>query len=230
MSIQLVVFDIAGTTVADRGNINDSFRNAFLSAGISVSPADVDTVMGYRKIEAIRIIIQKYASDMSEDERIIKDIHEVFENSMVKFYETDPALKPLPFVTETFQALQDRNIKVALNTGFTRRITDTILNRLGWLNNSLINKIICSDEVREGRPYPYMIHQLMEQLHIAMVSEVVKVGDTEVDVKEGRNAGCKAVIAVSTGAYTRNQLELYQPDFIIDEMHELIPIIDQLKS
>lgn len=29
MPIQLVVFDIAGTTVADHGNINQTFRDAF---------------------------------------------------------------------------------------------------------------------------------------------------------------------------------------------------------
>ncbi|MEP6948172.1 MAG: hypothetical protein ABI863_02810 [Ginsengibacter sp.] len=30
MNIELVVFDIAGTTIADEGNINDFFRRAFL--------------------------------------------------------------------------------------------------------------------------------------------------------------------------------------------------------
>ena len=60
MSIALVVFDIAGTTVSDNGNINDFFRKAFSNVGIQdVDPYDVDDVMGYRKKEAIQIIIQK---------------------------------------------------------------------------------------------------------------------------------------------------------------------------
>ena len=46
MSIELVVFDIAGTTVADKGNINNVFRKVFLNAGIeNVEAADVDEVM-----------------------------------------------------------------------------------------------------------------------------------------------------------------------------------------
>ena len=229
MQIQLVVFDMAGTTVADRGNINEAFRTAFLSAGITVNADDVDTVMGYRKIEAIKIIINKYAPDLSEDERIIHDIHDVFEKTMIEFYEEDEQLAPLPFTLSAFQLLQERNIKVALNTGFTRSITNAILERLGWIDNPLINTIICSDEVPEGRPYPFMIQNIMQQLLIENVEDVVKVGDTEVDIKEGRNAGCGLVVAVTTGAYTKEQLQKYHPDYIIDSLEELIPLIDQLK-
>ncbi len=47
---------------------------------------------------------------------------------------------------------------------------------------------------------------------------VVKVGDTSVDVLEGQFAGCGLVVAVTTGAYTREQLVEYQPDHIIDSM------------
>lgn len=228
MNIQLVIFDIAGTTVADRGNINEAFRNAFLTVGITVTADDVDIVMGYRKIEAIKIIINKYAPDLSEDERIIKDIHDVFEKSMIEFYEEDEQLEPLPFTLSVFQLLQERKIKVALNTGFTRSITNAILNRLGWIDNPLIDTTICSDEVPEGRPYPFMIQQIMQKLLIENVEDVVKVGDTEVDVKEGRNAGCGLVIAITTGAYSREQLKQYHPDYIIDSLKELLPIIDQI--
>jgi phosphoglycolate phosphatase-like HAD superfamily hydrolase len=53
---------------------------------------------------------------------------------------------------------------------------------------------------------------------------VLKVGDTEVDVNEGRNANCGMVVAVTTGAFTREQLEQYKPDYILDSLAEL-PIL-----
>jgi phosphoglycolate phosphatase-like HAD superfamily hydrolase len=34
------------------------------------------------------------------------------------------------------------------------------------------------------------------------------------------------VVSVTTGAYTRAQLEQYRPDHIIDSLEELIPIIE----
>ena len=192
--------------------------------------SDVDAVMGYRKIEAIKLIIKKYKPAISEDEKLINEIHTVFENNMIEFYEEDKKLEPLPFTLSVFQALQEKNIKVALNTGFTRAITDTILKRLGWIDNPLIDTTICSDEVPEGRPYPFMIQNIMQQLLIENAADVIKVGDTEVDIKEGRNAGCGLVVAVTTGAYLREQLNQHHPDYIINSLNELLPIIDQLKS
>jgi len=226
MNIELIVFDIAGTTVVDRGNINEAFRNAFLHAGYEVDIVDVDKVMGYRKIDAIKIILDKYnRQPQNANGHLIETIHEEFTNSMVEFYKHDHELKPMFFAEDVFDQLQKRGIKVALNTGFTKVITDTILYRLGWNNSALINGVISSDEVQEGRPHPYMIKKIMEQLNIDDAQKVAKVGDTKVDLEEGRNAGCGLVVAVTTGAYTSGQLQQYHPDYIIDSLQELPALI-----
>jgi len=226
MSIQLVVFDMAGTTIADRGNINIAFREAFLSAGIIVEAAEVDKVMGYRKKEAIKIILEQNAPDLVADTRVIEDIHDVFIRNMIDFYEQDPELQPLPYAVQVFTQLKEKGIKIALNTGFTRSIADTLLKRLGWKNVPFIDAVICSDEVAEGRPYPFMIQSLMQQLLIENIKSVAKVGDTEVDIMEGRNAGCGLVVSVSTGACSREELFHYHPDFVIDSLDQLIPLIN----
>lgn len=224
--IALVVFDIAGTTVSDAGNINDCFRDAFAEAGIEVESEEVDTVMGYRKIDAVRIIVEKYSKlERAENEKLIDSIHARFNKLMVAFYQETETLTPLPYAAEIFKWLQERQIRVALNTGFTRVITNALLARLGWGNQPNINRVVCSDEVPEGRPASYMIEHLMSELQISDAKEVVKVGDTEVDIKEGRNAGCGSVIAVTTGAYTRAQLEQYYPDHIIDSLEQLTTIL-----
>lgn len=222
MSIELVVFDIAGTTVSDKGNINEVFRDAFSNAGMDVDAGDVDSVMGYRKKEAIEIIVEKYKPGFEKDEEFIEAIHKDFTKRMVNFYETDEGLSPLPFAEKVFQELQNNKIKVALNTGFTKVITAPILKRLGWDNAPFIDEVICSDEVPEGRPHPYMIEKLMQDLKISYPENVAKVGDTKVDIEEGKNAGCGIVVAVTTGAYTREQLAKYHPDHIIDSL-ELLP-------
>lgn len=226
MSTELVVFDIAGTTVADEGNINDTFRKAFTNAGITnVDRIDVDTVMGYRKKEAIEIIVEKYKPGYEDDEAFINAIHEDFTEQMVKYYQTCEGLVPLPFAEKVFKQLHDNKVKVALNTGFTRAITTPILKRLGWNTASFIDEVICSDEVPEGRPHPFMIKKLMQKLNIAYAEDVAKVGDTKVDIEEGQNAGCGIVVGVTTGACTKAQLIKYQPDFIIDSLEFLPSLI-----
>lgn len=225
MKYQLVVFDMAGTTVKDKGNVNDAFRAAFLESGINVSAADVDTVMGYRKIEAIEIMLKKYLEAMEYDAARIQLIHDSFTEKMVSFYENDLELSALPQVLETFSNLKHNGLKIALNTGFTRVITNVILKKLGWSDHKIIDAVVCSDEVQEGRPHPFMIRKIMELLAVSDAEKVVKIGDTSVDILEGQFAGCGLVVGITTGAYTKEQLLEYQPDHIIDSMQELPALI-----
>ena len=226
MKFELVVFDIAGTTVTDNDNVNDAFRGAFEIEGYPVALADVNHIMGYRKMEAIRILLERFYPAQLNNEELIQDIHNRFVEDMEAYYLQTPDLNALPYAEEIFRQLHSNDIKVALDTGFTKIITDTIIRRLGWDKNGLVDFIISSDEVSQGRPYPYMIQSIMEQLNIADANRVVKVGDTEVDIAEGRNAGCGLVISVTTGSYSREELEKFSPDHIIGSLQELPAILN----
>jgi len=222
---QLVVFDIAGTTVRDKGSVAHSFMTAASEYGIQIPLQEVNKVMGFRKKEAIRMLLDTFYTGQQDKEELIENIHDRFNQLMIRFYEQDPELSPLPHTEETFAWLKGKGIRVALNTGFTRAITDAILHRLGWNGHPVIDCVVCSDEVPQGRPHPFMIRHIMQQLQLSDAQQVVKVGDTEVDVEEGRNAGCGLVVSVTTGAYTRRELEQYHPDRIIDSLAELPPLI-----
>lgn len=226
MHTKMVVFDIAGTTVKDKGNIAETFQQAFLEYDIEVTVEEVNKVMGWRKIDAVKSLLELYRPGATTDHAgLVEKIHDGFTRNMVSFYENDKELAPLPFAEEVFSSLRKSGVKVCLNTGFTDIITQTILVRLGWGKGKMIDDFISSDQVEEGRPHTYMIKELMKRNGITESNAVVKVGDTEVDVMEGRAALCGKVIAVTTGAYTRAQLETYRPDFIIDSLSELIPLL-----
>ena len=227
-SVQLVVFDIAGTTVRDNGSVADAFLSAFRDFGFTMPVEEIKKVMGFRKMDAIVLLLEKFAPEKKDDDVLIDRIHTRFIDKMIEFYRNDDTLAPFPNAEAVFSTLKAQGIKIALNTGFTRSITDTILHRLRWDERSpLIDRVICSDEVAHGRPHPDMIKTLMDELSIVSPDGVLKVGDTEVDVEEGRNAACGTVVSVTTGAYTREQLAYYGPDFIIDDLQELLPIIEQ---
>ena len=218
----LVVFDIAGTTVRDKGNIAEAFIDAFKEFGISVPIEEVNKVMGWRKKDAIIILLDQFTPDNETySDELVDQIHDAFIQNMISFYENDEDLQPLDYAEELFQQLRANNIKVALNTGFTKDITEVILRKLNWREGQMIDFVVCSDEVPEGRPYPYMIQELMKRSEIIDAKQVVKVGDTEVDVQEGRNADCGLVIGITTGAYSKELLEQYMPDKVIDHLSEL---------
>jgi len=86
----LVVFDMAGTTVRDKGNVADSFIRAFQQFGIEVPHEDVNKVMGWRKIDAIQLLLSKYHPAKEKINHVLVDqIHDVFIDNMVTFYERD---------------------------------------------------------------------------------------------------------------------------------------------
>ncbi|HVS95476.1 MAG TPA: HAD-IA family hydrolase [Puia sp.] len=227
-AIQLVVFDIAGTTVRDNGQVAEAFISAFRDFGFQIPVEEVKKVMGFRKIDAIALLLGRFAPECRDDEVLVDRIHTRFIDKMIDFYRNDEQLAPFPYAEELFAELHRKGIRIALNTGFTRSITDTILHRLRWDDrHPYIDKTICSDEVTHGRPYPDMIRTLTADLGIASADHVLKIGDTEVDVEEGRNAGCGTVVSITTGAYSRRQLESYGPDYIIDDLRELLPIVEK---
>lgn len=222
----LVVFDIAGTTVTDKGNVAEAFTNAFEQNNLPIPSDEVNKVMGWRKKDAIKMLLEQYHPTAElNDMEVAAKIHDSFTKNMIAFYEQDHELQPLPFTEDVFRQLKQRGVKIGLNTGFTKVITDVILKKLNWKEGDAIDFVISSDEVPEGRPHPFMIEQLMFKSGIDDVLKVVKVGDTEVDVLEGRNAGCGLVVSVTTGAYTREALKAYEPDKIIDGLNELPSLI-----
>lgn len=223
MSVKLAVFDIAGTTVADDNAVAIAFKNAFDVYGYSIKEEDVKPLMGYKKPVAIQIMLEKLGAEF--DEELVNDIHDEFEVAMLDHYEYSPDVKAMPGAENVLQNLKEKGIRIALNTGFSKSIADTIVNRLQWMERGLVDDYIASDEVEEGRPQPYMIQTLMERAGIDDANEVIKIGDTEVDINEGRNAGCLLVVAVTTGAFTKEQLAPYKPDHIIDDLSQLQSLI-----
>ena len=223
--IQLVVFDIAGTTVKDNGNVADSLVYAFQKFGYNISKVEANLLMGYKKTAAITMLLKKhYQDELLSNENLVDSIHEVFIEHMVDYYENED-IQPMQKTLETFEALHADKILVALNTGFPKIVTDTILKKLGWQNSTLIDCVISSDEVENGRPHSDMIKKIMTELNIEDSKNVAKVGDTSVDIEEGINAGCGLVISVTTGAFSKAQLEQNNAAHIVDEISDIIPLI-----
>lgn len=229
LPIKLVVFDLAGTTVKDGGEIAIYFEKAMHAFGYHIPHEDIYPLMGYKKPEAIRMMLEKYEPEAGRIKRsLIKEIHDLFEENMIEFYRTTDDLKPLPFAEEIFIWLKERDVRIGFDTGFSKAIADTIMERLGWIESGMADWMVASDEVPAGRPYPFMIERMMQWSGITDSKQVVKIGDTEVDVMEGKNAGCLLSVAVTTGAFTREELLPYKPDHIIDTLEEFIPILSQL--
>jgi phosphonatase-like hydrolase len=221
--IDLVVFDLAGTTVDDGDAVNACLRATLAAAGIEADPAVVNTVMGLPKPEALRRLVEQLdpprGVPLSADH--LNAMHEDFTKRMRHYYATDPAVRAIPGATAAFAAVRRAGVKVALNTGFFRPIADVLLARLGWTCPAVFDADVTSDEVPRGRPHPDMIRHLMQRLGVADVRRVAKVGDTRADLEEGANAGCGLVIGVTTGSYSREQLHACPHSYVVGSVADV---------
>jgi phosphonatase-like hydrolase len=220
MTTRLVIFDLAGTTVHDPGAVNRCFLEAMQAAGLDADPAEIDAVMGLPKPEAFRLLIGRSPGGAGALGRL-DEIHADFVARMLDYYRTDPAVAEVEGVSRLFADLRKAGVLVGLNTGFSREITRTILDRLGWERAALVDASVSSDEVARGRPAPDMIARLMTELGVEQASAVAKVGDAPADLQEGTNAGCGLVVGVTWGSHSRSQLERHPHTHIVDAVEEL---------
>lgn len=224
MNIELVVFDMAGTTVSEGGAVYQALRATLAENGLEVTDEALHQVKGMDKREALRVLIEQ-SSLRQELLPGLDAIHEDFVERMITFYRTDPTVREMPGASATFRQLKQHGIQVALNTGFSRNIAQILIDRLDWERDGLIDASVTSDEVERGRPHPLMIRRLMQQCGVTEARCVAKVGDAPADLLEGANADCGLVIGVTQGSSTRAQLALLPHDYLIETVAELPAVL-----
>lgn len=101
-------------------------------------------------------------------------------------------------VVETVGVLNFRNIQVAATTGYNREMMAIVLEKAAE-QGFVPQAALCAGDVPCGRPAPWMIFHLMEQLNVFPGSAVVKIGDTLADIEAGLNAGVWTVGVTVTG-------------------------------
>jgi phosphonatase-like hydrolase len=221
-AFRLAVFDVAGTTVLDGDAVAECLL-AVVAKRVPVSMEEVLEVMGMPKPVAIRRLLSRPGINQGgELETAVHEAHEKFRAAMIERYRHG-SIAPAEGTERVFVALRRAGIRVALDTGFSRDILQTILDRLGW-SNGAIDFSIASDEVAHGRPQPDLIYRAMALANVGDSSRVAKIGDTPSDMEQGLAARCGCVVGVTYGTHTREQLS--RPGVhTIDRLPDLLPLL-----
>ncbi|HEY9001362.1 MAG TPA: phosphonatase-like hydrolase [Mucilaginibacter sp.] len=222
--IKMVVFDMAGTTIDENNVVYKTVQKAINEAGFNLTLEQVLAQgAGKEKLKAIKDVLSTYAGN--NDEALAKQIYQSFISQLAEAYRKLEIL-PQPNATELFAGLKKRGILTVLNTGYDRQTAHTIIKKLGWEKGKEFDELVTATEVHKNRPNPDMIWYAMKEFGIEDSKTVIKVGDSTIDIEEGKNAGCALSIGITTGAHVYEQLESAQPDYIINNLIDLVPIID----
>ncbi len=220
----LVVLDMAGTTVADDGLVEQAFTVA--AERLGEDPATmidhVRATMGESKISV-------FGHLLGGDEDRARQANLAFEEAYGELV-ADGRIAPIPGAAETIATLQEQGRTVVLTTGFARVTQDAILDALGW--RDLVGLTLCpADAGGRGRPYPDMV--LAAFLRTGAVDDVRRIvvaGDTSYDMLSGVRAGAGIVTGVLTGAHGEAALAEHGADRVLPSIAGLPALLRECEA
>lgn len=236
MNVELVIFDMAGTTVRDKKEVETCFAQALKQSGLNISEERILALQGWAKNKVFHLLwAEQIGEDHPEFAEKAAASYSLFRKILENHYKEHPVV-PQPFAEDVLIWLKENNIKTALTTGFYREVTDILLKQLGWNKgldeyyrgdeDSMIDLSICSDDVEKGRPAPDMIHLAMEKLQITDKSKIVNVGDTPSDLQSAEAAKVGLSVGVLNGTHSKSQLESLAYDVLVSDLSGLKEFIN----
>lgn len=199
-AVDLVVLDIAGTTIEEHGAVYVALEDAVVAAGGRPGRADIDAWMGADKHQAIAHLLTAADGPDSlpcQDAELVEGVYQNFRRLLSAAYADRPPA-PIKGVPQALARLRAHGVAIALTTGFTREVTTPLLRSVGW-DCGVVDTVVTVDDVPAGRPAPYLVFRAMERLGIHQVARVLVAGDTARDLEAGTNAGAGFVVGVLTG-------------------------------
>jgi phosphonoacetaldehyde hydrolase len=184
--IPAVILDWAGTMI-DHGCLAPvaAIRSVLSRHGVVATDEMIRGGMGLPKRDHLRNLLSGLGRESDTDA-----LYPELELAMLEEIARHAVL--VPGALTFFHLLREQGVRVGTTTGYTRqmmRVVSEAAARQGYLPDA----VVTPDDVPTGRPAPFMVFENARLLGIWPLWWCVKVGDTPVDVEEGRNAGCWTV-------------------------------------
>jgi phosphonoacetaldehyde hydrolase len=208
MKLRAVVLDWAGTIVdfGSRAPVA-AIECVFAAAGVPVTIPEVRESMGLAKKAHMRSILEiprvrqawalKHGYVPAETD--VERLYAEFVPSQIRVLANHSQL--IPGVAEAVARMRARELKIGTTTGYNRAMLDYLLGRAA-AQGFVPDSAVCPDDVRAGRPLPWMCYLTAMRLDVYPLWAFVKIGDTPADIEEGRNAGMWTIGVTRTGNET----------------------------
>jgi phosphoglycolate phosphatase len=212
--IELVCFDMAGTTMIDNGLVLEAFHRTIDEMGVGGDEAEaaeryvLDT-MGQSKIEVFTALFASRAPIANE----------AFESHFLDAAQ-ELGVSEIPGATSTVRTLQGFGLRVALTTGFSPVTREALIDLLGW--SDLFEVRVSPADAGRGRPAPDMLLTCALRSRVTATSSLMAVGDTASDMMAGRRAGAGSCVGVLSGTDDEHRLLASGADEVITSVVDLL--------
>lgn len=219
MTIELICFDMAGTTVNDHGLVLEAFRRTIEDLDVvgdeaTKAEAYVIETMGQSKIEVFSVLFNDRAEAANEafERHFVEAAHEV-------------GVSEVPGAREAIETMKSRGIAVAFTTGFSPSTREALIELLGW--SDLVSLRVSPADAGRGRPAPDMVLLCALTTRVSAMQTVMVVGDTASDMQAGQRAGVGQCVGVLSGTDDHARLMASGADLVVNSVADL-PKLDTL--
>lgn len=212
-----ILFDMDGTLLDTLDDLHTSVNYALEQSGLPLVTLDeTREAAGYGSIVLIEMLTKHtFVTGSPEFQRVFDDF-----NTHYKAHCND-ATRPYDGIMELLPALAERGLKMAIVSNKVQPETEAL--RKLWFAD-FIPVAVGRVEGIAPKPDPAMAFKALELLG-SCPKDAWFVGDSQPDVRTGKNAGCMSV-GCTWGFRDFATLEEEYPDFIIDSPFELLDIVD----
>jgi pyrophosphatase PpaX len=213
--INTVLFDLDGTLIDTNELIISSFLHTFEHYYPNqYKREDVLPFLGPTLRETFETMDASKVDDMIATYRTYNLAHH------------DTLVTEFPTVLETVKVLKETGYKVGI---VTTKLSDVVMKGLKLTKlDSYFDVIVALDHVKKAKPDPEPIIKALEQLS-SKPEEAIMVGDNYHDILAGKNAGTQTA-GVAWTIKGRDYLEQFDPDYILEEMADLLEILEDKRS
>lgn len=213
-SIKHICFDLDGTLVDSNETILKSTIKALDQLGIK---HNFDEELFRGKIGQHFVdIFNDFGVDVPDFDGFLK----VYKSIYFDFID-DSTLYPK--VEETLSELKKMNHKISLLTTKAQDQADLIIDYFNL--RTYFDHVMGRRSGVEHKPSPEPLLMICDTLNVLPENSLM-VGDTELDILCGKNAN-SSTCALTHGYRTNEQLMKHDPDFIIDEIFDVIGVVNK---
>ncbi|WP_457624844.1 HAD family hydrolase [Persephonella sp.] len=209
--IETFLFDLDGTLIDSSKDIAVAVNYALGKLGrASLPEEEIIKHVGYGGRKLIEGVLN------TADEDIIEEGVRLFR----EYYFSNPAEYTVlyPYVREILEKLKESGKKVGIVTNKYEDISRQIVKKLKI--DGYIDILVGGDTTQKKKPDPepvlYAVKNLGSRPDIS-----VMIGDSEADVKAGKDAGLKTVL-VGYGFGKKDVAMRYNPDFVVKSLREIL--------
>lgn len=214
MKYKGIIFDLDGTLIDSIEDISDSMNK-------TLEEFDMErfTYEEYKeKIgKGFRNLVINSIEDKNNEE-LINKMTERFQYNYDKNYINKS--KPYVGIDNLLLKLKEKNINIAIFSNkkeeYTKKVAEKLLNNINFI--SILGEV----KDRPIKPDPTGINIILEKMKLNK-SEVIYVGDTNVDMITGKNSGLKT-IGVEWGFRNRKELIESGADIIVSKPEEILEL------